>query len=352
MMKRLFVLLVVLTLTLSGFAQAADSDDCLAKTWKGTIGNTPITLWFEFEGEGASLVGIYYYGSGPVDLLLIKDAGKPDRWQELDARDKITGYLTLSCKGNVLSGVWSSPDGLHTLPVKAGSHGAGPYSKQRLDGLKPVIAERSSIGGFGYEILAAKDFKSVGGLRLAGTERGIENINNALGKDFRAKLDEAIECFAYGLMRRGRDHGYEYEYSMSMIDWNRSFVVIGSIYSQYCGGIHPLSGSGATTYSVRTGKPENVSLWLIDGYRENIPKESALGKIIMEIYRQEDPDNNECLKVIELSGEGIWPTGEGIVFQPVASHAYSSCIVDITVPYRKMEPYLSPAGKENAKAFR
>jgi hypothetical protein len=348
-MRRIFAIFASL-IFFAGFAHADESQDCLARQWKGTIGNAPIVMWFEFEGEDSSLAGLYYYQTSLADILLIKDDTKPDRWKEVDSRGKLTGHLTLSCKGDVLSGVWSSPDGARTLPVKAGVQESGSYSKERLDAFKPMIAERNSIGSFNYELLAIKDFKSVRGLQLIGNGKALSDINNTLLKSFKDNLDQALECLAYGRMRRGWDHGYEYEASMSMIEWNNSFVVIGVNHSEYCGGIHPLSGSGATTYNLKTGKTEDVSQWLIERHRKDISKESALGKIIIEIYLQENPDN-ECPDFIKLSGDGIWPTEKGIIFQTSAPYAQSACILDIAVPYKKLSPYFSPAGKENVKAF-
>ena len=135
---------------------------------------------------------------------------------------------------------------------------------------------------------------------------------------------------------------------MSLIAWNKAFVVIGERFSQYCGGIHPLSGSSATTYSLETGKAEDVSRWLIDRYRKDIPKDSPLGKIILNIYK---PSEDECSDSIELSGENVWPTSTGIIFQPTAPYMSSECIEDITVPYKKLSSYLSPEGNTNVQAF-
>lgn len=345
-MRLLFVLLSLAT-ALSGFARIADAQDCIAKTWKGTIGAVPVMMEFDYNGEDASLAGRYYYRTSLVDLLLVSDSTKPDRWKELDPKGTVTGYLTLSCKENSLSGTWSSPDGSKTLPINAEVQPEDSFSAQRLAGLKTTVTKRGSMGGLGYELFMAPGFEAMKGLRLMGDGKAVADINSALIERFTNGLDEAINCRALGRLQRGENHGFDFESEMSMIASNKAFVVIGESYSQYCGGMHPLSGSGGTTYSLQTGKVEDVSQWLIDRYRKEIPKDSPLGKIIMNIYGSED----ECIDSIELSGENVWPTPTGITFQPVAPYMSSECIKDITVPYKNSLPYLSPLGKTNVQVF-
>jgi hypothetical protein len=362
-LRQLFALLV-LVISLSGFAHAKEAEDCIAQTWKGTIGTVPVMMQFENSDpgdEGSPFAGRYYYRTGLTDLLLVKDGAKQDRWKELDPKGKVSGYLALICKDNILSGTWSSRDGSKTLPITAEVQPSESYSGYRMAGFEPKTGKRASIGGFHYERLAAQGFESVKGLRLAGDGKALGDINSALMKRFTGRLAEGIDCIASGRMRRGEDHGYEYEYSMHMIAWNNAFVVVGENLSEYCGGTHPSVSAEATTFNFRTGKSEAVSHWLIEKYRQEIPRNSALGKIIMKIYREKDVliypaksteiDPDECLDAIELTGENIWPTSTGITFRPGTTYNQSACIQDIDVPYKRLSPFLSPQGKANMKAF-
>lgn len=347
-MKRLFVFLLLATIP-GGFASIASAqEDCIAQTWKGTIGAVPATIEFSYDGKDDDLVGRYYYRTSLVDLLLFSDGSQPDRWKEIDPKGNVTGYLTLSCKGNALSGTWSSPDGSKTLPVSAETVPAESYSSQRLADLKPTVARRESIGNFHYEIFKASGFEDVTGLRLMGDGKALADVNSALAARFTSTLDDAINCRTSGRWRQRGDHDYYYELKMSMVAWNEAFVVIGEKSSQYCGGIHPLYGAGATTYNLQTGQPEDVSQWLIDRYRNEIPKDSPLGKIIMKHYAREDP----CTDSIELSGDSAWPTSTGITFLPSTSaYAETACVKEVNVPYKSLSFFLSPSGKTNVPAF-
>ncbi len=347
-MRMLLIAFLSIATVLAGFAQAADTQDCIAQTWKGTIGSVPVMMQFDYIGEDGALVGRYYYRTSITDLLLVSDNKKPGRWKELDPKGKVTGYVALSCEGSSLSGTWSASDGSKTLPVSAGSLPADTFSKQRLAELKTVVTERGSIGKSEYELFSAQGFEAVKGLRLKGEGKTIADINNALLERYKTWLDEAIECKASGRLQRGEDHGFEYSSEMSMDAWNEAFVVIGESSSRYCGGLHPVYEEGATTYSLQTGKEEDVSQWLIESCRKDISKDSPLGKILMKIYESEE---EKCADSIELSGENIRPTAEGMTFRPSAPYAATACIENITVPYRDMSPYLTFEGNKNVQVF-
>lgn len=346
-MRRMFVFLLLAT-NLAGFTRIADAQDCIAQVWKGTIGEVPVMMEFDYEGEDAALVGRYYYRTSLVDLLLMSDGTNPGRWKELDPKGKVSGYLTLSCKEKALSGSWSSPDGSKTLPVSAEVQPADSFSKQRLDSLKPTAAKRESIGKFQYELFTAPGFHDVKGLRLIGDGKAVADINSLLMTNFRNDLDEAITCKALGLLRLGQGNGYSIESEMSMIAWNQAFVVIGRNYSSVCGQVHPMYDTGAVAYNLQTGKTEDVSQWLIEKYRDDIPADSPLGKIIMKFYPQAD----DCADSVTWSGEGLWPTSTGITFLPSAPYANIGCVEGADVPYKNLSAYLSPLGKTNVQAFR
>lgn len=357
-LRRLYTLFV-LVITLAGFVRLAVAQDCILQTWKGTIGDVPVMMQFEaIEADDAS-AGRYYSRTSFVDLILIRDDEQPERWKELDAKGKVRGYLTLACQENILSGTWSSMDGSKTLPINAKSQSAESYSKQRLAQLK-TTGERASFGKFRYEFFTAQGFDKVSGLRLIEKNKAVTGINRALMERFKIRLEAGSDCLAAGRIQRGEDHDYDYDFDMNIIAWNKSFVVIGESVSEYCGGMHPAQWSGATTYNLRTGKPEEVPGWLIGEYRKGIPKDSALGKILLGRYRQKDVqiyptqgqiDPKECPNAIEFSSESMWPTAMGLTFRPSAPYVHSACIVDITIPYKRLLPYLSSQGKANIKAF-
>ncbi|MCE5333097.1 MAG: hypothetical protein LLG06_00755 [Desulfobacteraceae bacterium] len=347
----LFAVLLLFAATLAILTSlphlAYAQEDCLAQVWKGTVGTVPMVMEFQNEGEDAVLVGRYYYRTGFVDLLLMSDDAKPERWKELDPKGKTTGFITLTCAGKELTGTWASPDGAKTLPIAAEAVPSGSYPKIRLANLKPALVKREAIGKRRYELFKAPGVDDVQGIRLMGEGKPVADINDALMSRFTDKLDEHLDCKALGRWRGRDDDTYGVKLEMSVDAWNKGFVVIAEEHSQYCGGLHPVNYSGATVYNLQTGQLEDTSQWLVEQYREKISMESPLGKVIMKAYNREDT----CPDSVQFTGEAAWPTAEGITFLPSASYSESACIEPVSVPYKSMAPYLSPLGKTNVHLF-
>jgi hypothetical protein len=347
----LFTALLLLATTLAILTPfphpAYAKEDCFAQVWKGTVGTVPMVMEFQNEGEDAALVGRYYYRTSLVDLLLMSDGAKPGRWKELDPKGKITGFITLTCADKKLTGTWASPDRAKTLPIAAEAALSGSYSKTRLADLKPALVKREAIGKLKYELFKAPGVDEVRGIRLMDEGKPVADINGALMRRFMDKLDEDLDCKAVGRWLCRDDDAYGGKLEMSMVAWNKGFVVIAEEHSQYCGGLHSEYYSGATVYNLQTGRTEDISQWLVEQYRKEISKKSLLGKVIMKAYTQGDT----CRDSVEFTGEAAWPTADGITFLPSASYTESACIEHVNVPYKSMAPYLSPLGKTNVQLF-
>lgn len=102
-------------------AQAeGNTQNCLAHTWFGVMGKTPVLMEFDYPYDRYDLVGEYYSLTSMVDILLKKDENEESRWQVIDKKNNLSGILTLICAGNALTGDWKSTDGRVTLPIEAG----------------------------------------------------------------------------------------------------------------------------------------------------------------------------------------------------------------------------------------
>lgn len=324
--------------------------ECLARTWTGAVGSAPVMIEFDTIGADNTLAGRYYYRNNMDDLLLIRDPANFSRWKEIGPKGQVTGYVTISCSGESLTGEWRSPDGLRTQQLNARPDPSHAYAKNRLDAIKPMVVARKSLSTFRYEQLEAKGQQSITGLRLVGDGSGIAKINEKLKREFLSAIDEDITCRSYGRLSRGENHGFENEAEWGVVAWNKAFVVVSASASGYCGGAHPNFGSGASTYDVTTGDSEDVSSWLVEDYRKDISSASRLGKLLIQLFLQEG-NEPQCRDEIQLSGQVVWPTPKGMVFQTWAPYASSACISDIVVPHSKITSYLSPRGKSKIQNF-
>lgn len=331
--------------------------ECVTNTWKGTIGSHEVTMLFDPPESGALPVGYYYYGTSPHDLVLVQDAGRPNRWKEMDAANQITGYLELSCADRRLTGTWSDPTGKSVLPLRAEST-LEPYAKRRAAVVRPTISGPFKLGHFQYEVLRAPHYKEVKGsdeiktVRLLGDGAGVDQINAALREQFDEALQESIACSSAGRISRGVNHDYAHASEQHILDWNDRFVVIAESAWGYCGGPHPYSGSGAKAYRVATGERESLQEWLGHEYDSEISPTSPLGALLIERYKNGGSAVGQaCFESVRFSSSDVWPTAKGMIFQAVFPYALTACISEISVPYTALAPYLSKIGLENARAF-
>lgn len=344
-MKRIVWIILGCLVVITTAQAASDANNCLVKTWKGTVGKTPVMIQFD-EIPNEAPIGKYYYRTSTVDLLLKLDKIVPDQWQEFDQNNNLTGLLHITCTGNTLSGEWKSPDGKKSFSIRAEI--AESYSEARQNALKTSVFKRARIGTHEYEIIVDKraqtDNTAVERVRLLGNSKELLKINKALLEGLKDDVDMAVSC---------AEAGKEYTRISKVIFWNDEFVVIYGEGGDNCSGApHPDSFSGSTTYNLLSGERENISLWLTTPYRMEIKTSSGLGKILSQAYLKQrgEEDGQECLEVTSFSENG-WPTDEGITFISFAPYASSGCQEKITIPYNVLWPYLTPLGQSHAKSF-
>ncbi|MDK2126146.1 hypothetical protein [Parachitinimonas caeni] len=340
-----------LVLALTGAALPALGDDCLTRIWKGKVGDIPVMIAFESLGADSQIGGRYYYRNQMEDLLLIRDAPSVAQWKEVDPKGRVTAYLSLTCRGDELIGEWQAADGKRRLQITAYAANAETYSRQRFEAVRPRLVERLRFGANRYERIAVAEHASHLGLRLVGNGAGLARINQTLMQDFLAALDNDIQCRAQGRWMQGEQHSYENTSEWRVIAWNRTYVVIGSQSSGYCGGAHPYSGSGAMTYDLETGQKVDISTWLTADYQQSISRDSKLWRTLIKRYRSGSEYDEACIDSLEFSASMVWPTSSGMVFQPFAPYALQFCIEEVEVPYSAIAGFLSPLGKSQVRRF-
>ncbi|MHA6894019.1 hypothetical protein ACQUJT_08005 [Ralstonia pseudosolanacearum] len=118
-------------------------------------------------------------------MVLVAEASKPGRWKEIDADNKVTGYLERSCDDSRLTGTWSDPVGKSTLALRAEST-REPYAQRRATAMRPIVSGPFLFGRFQHETLHSPRDKEVAGsneistVRLLGSgDRHCENQYHA-----------------------------------------------------------------------------------------------------------------------------------------------------------------------------
>jgi len=344
-------------------ASAAATDACVAGAWRGTVGGTPVSIVLNAAQDDQPAVGRYYYRNSLDDLTLVRDP-KTDVWRELDARERHTGWLTLACDTSTLRGEWRSPDGAKRLPIAAMAIPAEAYGTPRKAGLRPRLDKTGAIDGRRFEHLtyavpdgARTQGQSLGithqGVRLIGSGPGIDALNATLQAKAVDAVMEHLECVAAGRQDRGVGAGYGSSQVQSVTAWNASFAVIQTSLEGYCGGAHPWHGNHFATYRLDTGAAVDTANWLLPELRQEIPKSSTLGRLLMKAYeRTPNGPDADCRDAIRWDGRAVHAAAGQIVFEGGTSYAMTPCAEDIALPIDVIQPFLTPVGREALKAFR
>jgi hypothetical protein len=340
------------------------ADVCDKGTWRGTLGTTPVSIELNPAENERPAIGRYYYRASLGDLTLVHDA-KTGEWQELDAGEKLTGRLKLSCDTDTLSGEWRSADGSKKLPITAKGIKDSDYNSPRKAALKPTVAKTGQIGGRRYEVLTYPVPGGTGtkgatldtthsGVRLVGTTPALTTLNATLWSKAVEAVVDHIDCMAQGRRDRGPEAGYESSQTQTVVAWNAAFVVIDTWNEGYCGGAHPWHGNSVTTYRLDTGAEAEVSTWLRSELRREIPKDSRLGKLLVKAYADGggNGEETECRDEVRWMGSSIHPEPKQLVFHTQASYAMTPCAEDVALPIDAVWPYLTPAGQQALKTFR
>lgn len=215
--------------------------------------------------------------------------------------------------------------------------------------------ETKKFGNYQYQIISAPKLKSIG-IKLLGKSPQIKAINESLKHEFEDQLINESGCVEGG--------GFSIN-KMTVIDWNKSFIVINKDTAEYCGGAHENRGYHAEVYNLKTGKLENTSLWLKD-YKKvyealdvsEIHKDSELDKKLRELYLKQNSLDEETKMQAESCVEeisfytSIWATSKGLIFKPSGSYSMFPCFSEVVVPFNDAMPFLSIKGKEAIMAFR
>ncbi len=342
---------------------AAASEACSTGTWRGTLGTTTVSIELTPAEDRRPASGRYYYRAALGDLTLVRDAKTGD-WQELDARETLTGRLRLSCDAKTLSGEWRSADGKKSLPIVASAIPADQFNDTRKEALKPLKVTPGQIAGRRFDTLTLPGPAPYGtggaspevlhlGVRLAGTEPGIAAVNASL---WRAAVDavmDHLDCRAQGRRDRGPDAGYESAQTQKVVAWNASYAVIDTWSEGYCGGAHPWHGNSVTTYRLDTGAEAEVGLWLRPEFKDEIAKSGLLGRLLAQAYAKGgNGAEADCRDEVRWRGSSIHPEPGRLVFHTQASYAMTPCAEDVSLPIDRIWPFLTPAGQQALKTFR
>jgi hypothetical protein len=304
--------------------------------WTGTIGPAAVVTCFDFDHW------TYYYVKVGVDIALVER--KSGTWNEKSAGGPSTGEWLLSpSRGDSLNGTWKSADGKRVLPIRLRKHPGGVdeiceprvYNVARVAATVRRPGKQETIGWLTVQPFAALD-STITGLEIVGKEATLSPLRQALEKLNRKIIGEYFDC-----MTSSTSAGTQLEFSGAIRPQavTEHFVMVESSSSYDCGGPHPDGDHDFFIFDRETGKVVDPKSWLTS-------RADLLGRKYWK------SDDKECADAISKDTSfSVWPSKEGLVFEPSLPHVSASCANPVTVPYATLASKLTPAGRRAVEEF-
>ena len=333
--------------------------------WQGTIGAAPIMLCL--DGSNDWKRGSYYYRSRMTPIPL-RWNDRASRWVEEDEHDKVRATFVFDqITPSRIAGHWvgegkTPPLRLERIGIKAGSDDFGPcgsraYIAPRLASTR-VVERHGSLGGTAYRKLALRippsfTTATVESFALIGSSPAIVRINRALAKPLTGpEKDEGwLGCMQQNLGSYGNDGDYDEEVTPTM--FSPHYLAVNHHNDGSCGGAHPYADNRSRTFDLATGVEIDLNDWLTPRAikRERYDGASAEAKTVTPAFRKLiltgwKADQAECQEAFERSE--YWDIGltrAGLGFTPSLAHVEQACTETINVPFTRLQPWLSAAGK-------
>lgn len=336
--RRGLPLALVLSLNLVPTIALAEAPNQVG-VWEGTLGKLPVAACFEPKGGGK-----YYYVNHGEDLKLEASAKNPQEWAEIadpDGDAKPTGTWTVqSVTDTTLTGSWQDLAGAKTLPVKlqrrplsdegtATACESAAYRRPHFNHLPKKYGAPFTSGGHRFRPLTV--YPKVELVELLDQTPALSPLRNALDRHRDSIIAAREDCMKSG------PHA-EYSLISSVGYANATWITLRDRGGYECGGAYPDGISDALTLEVATGKTVDLHQWLDKSEK----KQAELMRKVHAGY----PGSAECAEGLKTwPGWHIWPTQQGLVFEPDLPHVARACTEDITLPYAQVEPYLNSVGR-------
>lgn len=317
-------------------------------TWSGTIGKAKVQVYFSGDGYGSQ----YYYLKHKQGISLeINEQNKDtNEWKESIRRLetswdwKSTGIWKLNNITSAhLQGVWINPDTQEQLPIDLKLLAV---IKKNTDGSEDTSAFYAPImNSLNYRYGTAKlgdiEYKTIKtdsgvAFELPATMKNVQKLNKHAREWIDGQAVDSYDCQLNG--------GGGWERSLTPQFLLGNFLVIeDNLPDTFCGGAHGTWSHTHIVYDLNKGDFVDTRSWIKDfekaSYGNNEGK-TKFRELIESLNSRSEEDNNY------FSLDAPYPTKEGLVF--FTSHPYvtRACDEDISISYKDLAPYLTPAGKK------
>lgn len=398
MARSIVVPRLLLSCVLGGAALLAHADTppAWAGVWQGTVGKAEVRVCLQssYASQGA-----YYYtrylkliplaepekkpkadaASVVLNETMLKGKAKPGA---APAQETVVWALRASADGRSLEGHWRSST--KELPVRlsrmaepapdkkaAAQDAPNPcesdaFNTPREQPARVVSSQaKTENGATAYRALSL-DFgdryaAEVGSFELLRDDEGARRFNAAMRKALAGEQDSVFGCTRSALGQFGSEGDYTVRVEPALI--GRHWVVVRNGGSDSCGGAHPNAYTGYQTWNLDEGRTLDPWTWFGpkgakvsmqgegDSRYASVEISDALKALLAKAWPRDDEG---CKEVPEESGTHwtVYPSPKGMVFMPELPHVIFACTEEVTLPWAKVLPMLTPQGRKTAEAAR
>jgi hypothetical protein len=370
---------LALAAVIMGAAPAQAAVPAWSGAWRGTIGTSKVQVCLQHTDYQD--IGIYYY-LRHLETIRLEASDRPSgrdlaTWTEGNASNppaKRPQWHVTAVKNGRLDGTWTGNG--KTLPIALTSVAVDKDSDDQACGsmafslprfTKPVMTTKAAkVDGIAYTrviVTPGKPFSDSGfeTFQLLGTSPAIRRINAELYKDL-PKDPEHADYFQCSLsaLAQGWDGSRTSELKPETL--TPGFLVEADSESWDCGGAHPDAGTTYTTWDLRKGtKIDLYGLFTKTALARSVQNKGTPNEYTTTDYTAPFKAmiaaavplaDDECKEAVTTADDwSIRPTKSGMAFTPDLPHVVAGCIDDGVIPYAKLTPYLTPAGKALVAAF-
>lgn len=364
-------------------AQAPASPPPEEGIWVGTLGNEPVTACFAYPKDPAQAnvpaSASYFYERYGKLIKLEPQPQSPGRWVEGGQKTSTGTWEFRATAGATLEGQWSGPTGASTARIRLKRFETlgrlDPLTScetlalgSRFGAQKPQVSTKVLPGGKQYRVLSVLD-GAISTLELVGPGEGLASLNERLVNELRLGTASYFDCPVPGELPgavNAKTKQPDYSSAIALLFWNERWVSLAQNSAGDCGGAHPFSSVGRSTWALSTATPVNLWTWIAAsrkpdaspgddaGYFNYAAPEKLNQLIVAKAVKarlafnpKEAQQEPNCLDALTTNTEYEITLGtKGLVFSHHFPHVNQACNDDIEIPYGQLLPFLSAEGKK------
>ena len=325
----------------------------LEGVWLGHIGKNSVVACFD-----SATTGSYYYTSHLYGIELWLDASGRNWNEETDGGESTGTWRDLVVVDSDMSGQWVAPSAgkpvsirMHKTSELAPAENdescrTAAYDEPRLRATTLKSSPVKQVSGHSVITLSARNGELTV-VQIQEPGHGIDSLNQTLRRELSQRIVESYECIQSDSPGEFIDRKDEIKY------FKDGLIAIGETFNGTCGGPYPASSLTVFTYDAMTGEDIDTSQW-IRLEKGNFPPEllRLIAGIEFAPRNGNSPEDEagvaECRAawLDQDAGFVVWPAVAGLYFSPQFPHVIQACGDDVLVPFKRLEPFLSDAGRK------